>query len=618
MHVSLSNLPSARKEYVVDFPRLDGGLNNWELDYRLDANESPEMKNLIWKDGALCCRDGQARLTADTPGTGWSAYERLFWDHGFFHIGDALYCLALTDPGADDETLVYKQVLSGVPENRGSWFVYDGSLFYKNRGGYFQIDYQEDGTFTAGSVKAYSPITYINMEPTTHAGDEYQPANRLCPTQTVWYSVVEGVKEYHLPVTVLDSVDKVVVDGTELAEGTGYTVDLAKGLVTFAVEPAYHNPFVANTVQITFTKANPDAYNSVMDCPYAVAFGGDQNLCVVVGGCAAQPNAYFWCGNHVVMDPGYFPMEQYNLAGATEESITGFGLQQDLLVIFKERSVGRATLNTTEMPSGRVLLAMDYTNINSRIGCNLPWTIQLVENNLVFCNTEQGVHVVLDSSSAYENNIAPLSRKVNNTLLQSVRRATQVCSFDDGERYWVVMDGEVYAWDYALSTYKNPSWFYFTNIKGIAFLTEADAKYHLSADGHLSVMRRGFTDYGEAIHKVYRFATQYMGGYDRLKDVVGVIFVVRGDTDTDVRVFYSTDHEFREDLTPIKSYSWRVAPRNLRFRYLGVLRFAFVARRRPGCRHVRHFNMRLENNEPAMDMSVISAQIYYKFSGRDR
>lgn len=615
MYVSLSNLPSPRKEYVVDFPRLDGGLNNWELDYRLDANESPEMINLIWKDGALCCRDGQTRLTAETPGTGWSAYERLFWGNGFFHIGDCLYRMDLTDPTVGAETLTYTAVLGGVPENRGTWFVYNGSLFYKNRGGYFQIDYQEDGTFTAGNVEAYAPITYINMEPTTHAGDEYQPENRLCPTQTVWYSAVKGVTEYRLPV-IPDSVDKVVVDDVELT--AGYTVDLNKGTVTFATEPTYHDPYVANTVKITFTKANPDAYNSVMDCPYAAAFGGDQNLCVVVGGCPAQPNAYFWCGNHIVMDPGYFPMEQYNLAGATEESITGFGLQQNLLVIFKERSIGRAALSTTEMATGRVLLSMDYTNINSRIGCDLPWTIQLVENNLVFCNTEQGVHIVLDSSSAFENNIQPLSRKVNNTLLKSVRSAARVCSFDDGERYWVVMDEEAYVWDYALSAYKNPSWFYFTAIKGIAFLSEADAKYHLGDDGHLSAMRRNFTDYGEAIHKVYRFATQYMGSYDRLKDVVGVIIVARGDTDTDIRLFYSTDYEYREDLTPIQSCSWRLSPRNMAFRYMGVQRFAAVARRRPGCRHVRHFYMRLENNEPVMDMSVISAQIFYKFTGRDR
>lgn len=614
MRVNLSNLPDPPKEYVVDFPRLDGGLNNWELDYRLDANESPEMMNLIWKDGALCCRDGQTRLTVESPGTGWSAYERLFWDNGFFHIGDGLYRVELSNPGAEPESLSYVKVLEGVPENAGSWFVYDGALFYKNRGGYFRIDY-EDGGFTAGAVETYDPIVQINTEPTTGAGDAYQPENRLSPRKTVWYSTVGGVKEYHLPVQDIDSVDKVVVDGEEV---TAYSVDLTAGTVTFDTEPEHHDPVRVNTVQITYTKANPDAYASVMDCVYAAVFGGDQNICVVMGGCPAQPNAYFWNGNHVEMDAGYFPVEQYNFAGATEEAITGFGIQQAMLVVFKEHSVGRATFGTTEMASGRVLITMDYTNINSRIGCDLPGSIRLVENNLVFANTEQGVHMVLDSSSAYENNIILLSRKVNNSLLPCVRKAGTVTAFDDGERYWLTADSEVYLWDYALSTYKEPSWFYFTNIRGISFLTHADDKYHLGKDGHLSVFRRNFQDYGGAIHKVYRFATQNMGGYSRLKDVLRAILVVRGDTDTNIRIFYGTDYEVREDLTPIRSYNWSLVPRNLARRFLRRQTLPTVAHRRPGCRHVRHFYLRLESSEPATDMSVISAQVFYKFTGRDR
>lgn len=58
MYVSLSNLPSKPKEYVIDLPRLDGGLNLWDLDYRMDADQSPEMKNLsgwtvLWPAGMV-------------------------------------------------------------------------------------------------------------------------------------------------------------------------------------------------------------------------------------------------------------------------------------------------------------------------------------------------------------------------------------------------------------------------------------------------------------------------------------------------------------------------------------------------------------------------------------
>ena len=389
--------------------------------------------------------------------------------------------------------------------------------------------------------------------------------------------------------------------------------------MTFATEPTHHNPVRVNTVRITYTKQNEDAYNSIMDCPYAIVYGGNQNLCVVVGGCTAQPNAYFWCGNHIVMDPGYFPITQYNLAGATEEKITGFGKQQNMLVIFKERSVGRSAMSTQEMANGRVLLTMDYVNINSEVGCDLPWSIRLVENNLVFANTRQGVHRINDSSSAYENNIVSISRKVDNSLLPLLRKAEGVTSFDDGSRYWLVADGEVYAWDYSLSTASDPSWFYFDNIPAVDFITsDAEEQYHLGGDGGITVFRRVFADYGDGIDKKYRFATLYMGSYDRLKNIMSVLFSVRGDTDTEIDIEYSTDYERRRDLTPIRSYFWKLSPRNLAYRALHITKFATVARRRPGCRHVRHFTMTLSNNEIGMDMSVLSAQIFYNFQGRER
>lgn len=629
MRVSLNNLPSPPKERVIDFSRLDGGLNTWELDYRIKANESPDMVNLWWQDGMLCSRNGQTFVTgADVLGTGVSAYETLFWDNAFFHIDDKIYRAPLTDPDAYTGNITLVELLRGIPENKGTWFRYGERLYYKNRGGYFVISYKEDGAFEAGEVVPYSPIIQINTEPTTAAGDTYQPENRIHPQKTVWYSTVQGVKEYHLPVQEVDSIDLVTVDDVEWypegAEGAPdgakfYKAALDTGIITFVTEePKHHNPVRANTVKITYTKANPKAMSSIMDCCYAAVYGGNQDICVVLGGCPAQPNAYFWCGNHVVMDPGYFPMEQYNFAGDTEDAITGFGKQQSMLVIFKEKSIGHTSISTTTMQSGRVLITMDYTAINSCIGCDLPWSIQLVENNLVFANTQRGVHFVKDSSSAYENNIECISRKVENGMLPSLRKAEIVTSYDDGTRYWLVMDGEVYAWDYTLSLYGNPAWFYFENVNAVAFITAIQTPYHLDKCGRVTVMRKNFLDYDGPIRKRYRFATQYMGGYDLLKDIVSCVFVVRGDADSKVDITYETDYETRKDLTPIVSMSWRFVPRNLSYRYLGFRKFATVARRKPGCRHVRHFAMLLENNQAGMDLAVISAQVFYRYQGRDR
>lgn len=605
------------REHILTFPRLDGGLNLSELDYRMESDQSPEMKNLCWRDGVLSSRDGQEWLTEENLGTGYAAYGHTFRGAAFFHAADGIYALPME--GERTALPVPRKLMDGVPENGGTFFLYGGSLFYKNRGGYYRIDGEED-SFTAECVAAYTPIVRINADPSTGAGDLYQSENRLSPQKTIWYTTMQGVKEYHLGVENVQSIDAVEVDGEVV---TDFTADLTTGTVTFNEEPAHHDPVLPNTVRITYSRENPEAYRSVMDCPYAVSFGGNQNVCVVVGGSTAQPNAYFWSGNHAAMDPGYFPMEQYNLAGATEEPVTGFGKQQNMLVIFKESSVGRAVMGTLEMDTGRVMLTMDYTAINDRIGCDLPGTIQLIGNNLVFCNTKQGVHILRDSSTAHENNILCISGNVNGTdqrpgLLAAVRREGRACSFDDDTSYWVCSDGEAYVWDYSISSYQKPSWFYHTGIHAAAFFRSSDLHCHLNGAGRVTVFRRVFGDYGEAIHKVYRFAAQFMGGYDRLKNITSVLFTVRSDTDTVIHITYQTDYETRQDLTPIRAYSWRMVPRNLAYRYLGVRRFATVAKRRPICRHVRHFSMKLENCEFGADMSVVSAEIFFQYRGRER
>ena len=131
-------------------------------------------------------------------------------------------------------------------------------------------------------------------------------------------------------------------------------------------------------------------------------------------------------------------------------------------------------------------------------------------------------------------------------------------------------------------------------------------------------------DYGADYVRRYQFATQYFRSYDRLKTVREAIFTFRPDTDFEITLEYLTDYEVRRDITDeythehIECRSWRLVPRNLRWRDLSVFPFAYVARRRPGCRHVRHFSMRLTCTGAGYDMPILSAQVFYTYEGRDR
>ena len=829
-YVNLSKMPDPKREYTVNFDTLAGGLNLQELDYRIGNNESPEMKNLMWREGVLSCRDGQTWVKTDASGapvslgTFHASYDRIWNGYMFVHANNKIYAV---DPESGDSTLLYTAVDNTMAE-RGKFFPYNEKLYYKTHGFYVVIEYDWlTHTFSASDVEGYVPVTYINCTPINGSGTVYQPENRLSASKTLWYNasytltaspseglsvsiessyfrmknntpgtyvftydgtkwelnseevdpldygitvggtpqngstitvVYRFINEYYLPLSP-DSIDDITVDGIEQTEesaqvtvsrealtvtfdksvwrgivtvsGTyefiydydalpeatweldGVAVDLAdyglavtagspvtddkitvvyvrgnfwldQGLrkVTFFVAPPVTYPETNNTVHITYSKSNELAYSNIMDCLYAEVYGGTGALCIVMAGSLDQPNAYFWNGQtSISMDASYFPMTQYQLAGDGTDPVTGFGKQQGYLIIFKERSVGRTSLSTATV-NDRTTIDLPYTAINAKIGCDLPYTIQLVENNLTWCNTDRGVHFLANTSSAYENNVVCLSDKVNDQgsswnagLLYDVRSVIgeAVSSMDDEKRYWLVVNGHVWLWDYYISNYKNPSWFFFDNINGLGFVQEHDSVWHFDALTRLTHFERVYFDYDPstdpvpaeefsdeatyqvgdyciykgdiyqcvveikragdwdptqwilfnptgpgAIDKVLRFATQYFGTYDNYKTVNSVIINTRSDTDSVIDLTYMTDYEVRGDLTPLVSVAWRLVPRNLEKRNLSGSGFAHSFRRKAHCRRIQYFTMKMENNTPGMDMSVVSAQIFYTYQGRQR
>ena len=72
-YVNTKKAPSPKKEYVLDYSNLYGGINLWDPDYRLNPHESPEMKNLLWRKGMLCSRKGQQYLCEYQLGQGFAA-----------------------------------------------------------------------------------------------------------------------------------------------------------------------------------------------------------------------------------------------------------------------------------------------------------------------------------------------------------------------------------------------------------------------------------------------------------------------------------------------------------------------------------------------------------------
>ena len=618
-YVNMRYMPDPKREYVYGLANLSGGLNLWDPDYGVKNTESPEMRNLLWRNGMLRSRRGQFYFNEESEGTGFAAYERFWHDHIFAHIGDKLVCY--------DSEFGEKTVLaSGIPEIRGTFFTYDGRLYYKTRGAYKYIEgTKQDGHwfFSCSTVVPYEPVVVINASPYNGSGDLYQPENRMSARKTVWFNAVANVVTYHLPVKPTRII-KVVVNGIELM--TGWTFAPAAGTVTFRDAPPVTDPPTNNTVRITYELVNEDAQQSIYDCRYAAVYGGTGELCVVMAGCEAQPNAYYWSGNsNIKMDPSYFPIEQVQLAGSVEDRITGFGKQQSDLIVFKENSVGKTTLGTQTI-NDRVFIDLPYIPINASIGCDLPWSIQLIENNIVFANKTGGVYRILDTTSANENAIVQISRKVNGSearagLLSDTRSVGEdlVCSCDDGTYYYLSANGHVWCWDYELSTYKEPSWFYLTNIPAIAMIREATDIFHIDREGRLTKFRSEFYDYGAVIERFYRSPTLFFGSHDCLKNVNSVIVTLGASSLSRVQMKYLTDYMEHPEPTDLMVVG---ADEYDEERVPGTrpqsTRIPSVFRRRMHCRRVLHFTITLDNSNAAEDFQLISVEVFYNNQGRLR
>ena len=128
----MSTTIKAKSEYMIALERLDGGLNLTDSNYVLKNSESPSMKNLLWRNGFLASRKGQRYIMSTALGTGYATYERLWHGYMFAHIGTRLYAVKMSDG-------TYTSLSTGIPMTRGTFFMYDGCLYYKTKNAYKKI-----------------------------------------------------------------------------------------------------------------------------------------------------------------------------------------------------------------------------------------------------------------------------------------------------------------------------------------------------------------------------------------------------------------------------------------------------------------------------------------------
>ncbi|MBQ2048510.1 MAG: hypothetical protein II487_05970, partial [Schwartzia sp.] len=103
----------------------------------------------------------------------------------------------------------------------------------------------------------------------------------------------------------------------------------------------------------------------------------------------------------------------------------------------------------------------------------------------------------------------------------------------------------------------------------------------------------------------------------RRKNINSVILTLGAFERENTELTYITDYEERADLTNLEVVPDYEASRAVGTRPLSD-KVPAIFRRRPMCRRVLHFTMRLKNNNVNEDLELIGAQVFWNQQGRLR
>ena len=554
-----------------------GGLNTQEVEYAIPLKQSPKMLNMMLKNGVFGKRYGQKSIhTFENPVLAMTKFKGKL----YIHSGTSLYTY---NPETGNVATAY---INAKLSEKGIFITFNKNLYYLNSRTFIQTD----GNLTR-EIDPYCPDVCINRTPAGDYSDLIEDYNRLGAGYKNTFSGDGTSTAYHLIIPKENDEDtrgldsKTVlceVDGVTKTEGRDFSVNRSTGVVTFNTAPSRGTNNVVITAYKTFTNYTA----SIMNCKYWSAYGGQNNSRLFLGGNGSSTLYY-----SDVYNASYFPESNYATIGNTEDDITGFGTQYDVLIVFKPSEIYSLDYQLTQDTTGEIKPLFYSRQINITVGCDMPNTIQYVDNRLTWGATDWGICTLCSTVIEDERNVRVISRNINggeraDGLLQEGNLADAiaidfegkyiVCTNsapqpgydyewvgDDGERVRVPRRGyHAYMWDYTNSPYTSSdrytpdfaagmlAWYLWANIK-VSCYQVLERELYFGRDKNLCKFTYALNDFENTpIESFYQTPLMDFGAYHMLKTIKKVFFEVRGDTPSYTYVKYITDENSSGEPDP--------------------------------------------------------------------
>ncbi len=521
------------KMFEIPQPAI-GGLNLKDLEFEQEVNQSPFMKNVMYRNGAFAKRYGQEVHSTYSN----DIYATTYYGGSIFvHSGTKIY--------RDSLLSTPEEVWTGFPEVSGIFIIFQQKLYYMcyskltHSGGLYEYKEISPNVMGFGTIDAYIPDLTINCAPDGVGGDSMDDINVVGLQFNLVYNGTENTTIYEVgPYDTDNIIDWTITPTIKVDDEatTAFTVDTVNKKVTFTTAPGEGDMNVVMTFTMLANKTR-EAKEETLTCKYYDTYGGTYNSRVFLAG--SGKSRYYWCASY---DISYWPALNYAKLGNTEDDISGFGRQYNALIAFKPRETYQILAYTESTTVSDQSVDTEYFRsmlVNPILGCDAPHSIQVINNLLTWFNSKVGICTLVSTNLADERNIRVLSRnieKTNNLGITGIldipnndtEKPENVTSADFDKKYFLVFptSGKCFVWDYEISPYFYSSangetpparltWFYFDNIYAKSFINVGRELLYISGKEGRSVSVKQLLDWdngnwGTNYNMVYSVEEDYV------------------------------------------------------------------------------------------------------------
>mgnify|MGYP004463953303 CR=1 FL=1 len=473
------NVPSAPtlyKESMKNFKGVDFANNATQV----QSYRSPDAENIISDlAGKPVKRTGYETVT-DFGSRINGIYRLATEDTEKFivHAGTKLYEWNKADEEKDRPTIKGAEIYSDMNNERSTAFQNDKKLYILD-GKTYLVYGEFDGAFKVKKVEdiATVPVCFLSLNPDGTGGTNKRDVNVLTKRRTYSFYGKADVKEYRLAASdfKIDSgavtARKMNSDATwtDLKEGTDFSVDRTKGIITFNTAPGVSPSIGIDNVEITFSASTDYTADLINKCTIAVQYGyGGATDRVFVSGNPTAKNFHYWSD---INDPAYFPGMNYAYLGQDSSAIMGYSLIGDALAVHKEDNEQDQTIflvtGSYDETNG---YQFAISNTIAGVGAVSKYCFQRLGTEPLFL-ARQGVYALATQYITAERYAQNRSYYVDPRLTKEADLSEAIAK-EYNSNYYLAVNGHVYVADSRQKAYEKNApqsefqyeWYYLTNI----------------------------------------------------------------------------------------------------------------------------------------------------------